>query len=645
MGRNVAVVGVAAWLILLAALFLYYQFGPFVIENRAPTYLMASLKVAAVLIAYTAFGLRLLGGRDITGWRCLQGLALGLALLAVAGFAVAALGILSPYVVYILVAAAAALSYRQVGAVFRAAKRAGVAPLQSFEAAFAALAAVALVIALINCLSPVTANDALVYHLNLPKVYCAQGGFASMPANVYANMPHYGEVLFSVLYSVAGETGVTLFYFAMLVAAAAAVGGLVMRTAPRVFGILAGGALLVQPLVLDHRVVGNIDMLMAFTYIAAIGVVLDGAWKEGRWRTIAAVSVLAGFMMGVKYTGVAPALSLLVLVLLLRHRALRARHLAAGFLIAVVILAPWLVRQAVNTGNPVYPVLEGRFDGANWDSIQSEQLRNWQSGMGMGRGPARYLALPFNVSVRGRPGLNYVHFDGTISPVFLVLFPLVFIRPRRETMALALMAAGLGLFWAFTSQQLRFLLPALALFAALGGIGLSSVHRWVKPLFLGIIFIEIVTLATPNQYGRSWVGDAVGDRLGAALGLESRERFLERTVQPFTLYREADATLPRGEPVFMIWENRAYHLDRPYFADSFFEASTVLRMTGTAGTAEDLRNRIEGMGYRYVLVNDLLGEVFSRRYPREDILRLREFIDTHLEPVHSANRVTLYRMK
>ena len=41
----------------------------------------------------------------------------------------------------------------------------------------------------------------------------------------------------------------------------------------------------------------------------------------------------------------------------------------------------------------------------------------------------------------------------------------------------------------------------------------------------------------------------------------------------------------------------------------------------------------------------MLGEVFARQYSGEDILKLRQFIDTYLESVHSANRVTLYRMK
>jgi hypothetical protein len=665
-GRQIAVAAAAAWLIILAALFINYQFGPFIIENRAPEYLGASAAVLLLLLACTAFGLKLLGVREVSLALCLHGLAVGLAVLAAAGFAALTLGILSPVTVYVLAAALLAVSYRQAAAVFSAVGRARMKPPGTLEAGFAAVMAVALAVGLINCLSPVTANDALVYHLNLPEIYSAEGGMVYLPFNVYANMPHYGEVIFALFYSVAGETGVALFYFSLLVAASLAVYALVARAAPRVFGMLAASAFLVQPLVLDHRVVANIDIMLAFIYLAAVGMVLHHHWRRSVLRSLILVSALAGLLMGIKYTGVAPALSLLALVLFLRRKSLPAGYLVLGIAVAAAVFMPWPIRQGLNTGSPFYPMLEGRFDGANWDGVQAGQLQSWQRSMGMGRGPGDYLALPFNVSVRGRPGLNYAHFDGTISPVFLILFPLAFIKRRRETMALALLAVALGLFWALTSQQLRFLLPALGLLAVLGPAGLAEAagatggadagaggsagglkggRPWVVFMLLGVLSIEIVTLAAPNQYGRSWVGDAVGERLGATLGFEPRDRFLERTVQPFSLLKHTNTAIPPDEAVFMIWENRAYHLDRPYFSDSFFEASSLMRMVAGARDARELHERIVGAGYRYFIVNDLLGEVFARQYPREDIARLREFVDTYLESVHTANRVTLYRIR
>jgi hypothetical protein len=111
------------------------------------------------------------------------------------------------------------------------------------------------------------------------------------------------------------------------------------------------------------------------------------------------------------------------------------------------------------------------------------------------------------------------------------------------------------------------------------------------------------------------------------------------------MLRAIDERLPQHEPILIVWENRGYYLDRPYTADSFFEASWLMRIAAEAGSAEQLKLRIRAMGFRYVLVNDLLGEVFTRGYDQRHTTILREFIGNHLEPLHSANRLTLYGMK
>jgi len=318
--------------------------------------------------------------------------------------------------------------------------------------------------------------------------------------------------------------------------------------------------------------------------------------------------------------------------------------------VAVVVVAPWLIKNQIWVDNPVYPVLEGVFDGANWDGVQSQQLTAWQRSMGMGRGVADYLLLPFNISVRAKPGLNYTRFDGTLSPLFLALLPLVLLRrKRRVTVLIAIAIAGFA-FWVLTSQQLRFLIPTIALAAVLAAIGISHLLERMPgrrhALFLGLVLVATASLlVTPDQYGRPLLANTFGDRLGPVLGLETRRAHLERTVQSFAMFEHINANLPPGEPVLMIWENRAYYLNRPYLADSFFEASTLMRMAARAGDAARLGERISEMGYRYVVVNEMLGDFFSRRYPPRETAILKSLVKDHLEPLHSSNGLTLYRLR
>jgi hypothetical protein len=231
----------------------------------------------------------------------------------------------------------------------------------------------------------------------------------------------------------------------------------------------------------------------------------------------------------------------------------------------------------------------------------------------------------------------------------LVLLPLALIRRKRESTALIIMAAAGFVFWALSSQQLRFLIPSLALAAVLAGTGLGNLAKligrrmlWVTLLML--LLIEASSLAVPDQYGRPFLSQAYGDRLAVVTGLEPRRSFLERSIQSYSLFDQINRNSPAGEPVFLIWENRGYYLDRPYFADSFFEASAVMRMVADSAGPEALKARISSMGYRYVVVNELLGDFFSRPYPPRSAALLGEFTAKHLEPIESANRLTLYRI-
>jgi len=128
------------------------------------------------------------------------------------------------------------------------------------------------------------------------------------------------------------------------------------------------------------------------------------------------------------------------------------------------------------------------------------------------------------------------------------------------------------------------------------------------------------------------------------MGFESKHDYLARTLQPYDIFTYANINLPPDEPVLLVWENRAYYLDHPYIADSFFEASSLVRLAEMSQTASDLKHRITSMGIRYVLVNDLLGQVFSRRYSARSINLLKELIGRYMQPIHSSNKLTLYEI-
>ncbi len=637
---------VMAWLAFLWILFVLLQYRGLLEQSPMPQYLLALVTVAPTLLVAAGLGSAVAGRGPRSAADLVPFAAVGLAVFGIAALVLGALGFFRPYAFWLLVAGCAVATRGSLLSSLRRLLRLKLPENGTADwVAFAAILVVAAGIGLVAALAPLTANDALVYHLNIPKIYVQHGGLVSLPYNAYANMPHYGEMLYTMFFSMAGEAGAKLFYFFMLLAAAGAVYALATRFVHRRLALVGAALFLVQPLLIDHRIVCNVDIMLAFFYLSAITLLLDGAGEQARGRHALPVALVAGFMLGIKYTAILPCATLLVIPASSGLRTWKRALLGIG--IALLVFAPWAAKNEIYVGNPVYPLLEETFDGKHWDQTQSDRLIAWQRGMGTGRAVADYLLLPINISTGGKPGLNYTRFDGTLNPVLLILIPFALFRRKRKTGALIVMGAAAFVFWASTSQQLRFLIPTIGLAAVLAAVALENLRAWLgrrgfAALLMLLLLVQITSLVVPDQYGRPVVSGILGDRLPAATGLESRRSFLQRTIQSYSLFEQMNENLPPGEPVFMVWENRGYYLDRPYFADSFYEASTVMTMAARSAGPEDFKQMITGMGYRYVVVNEMLGEFFSEGYPPRSTGILKDFTSQYLTPVHSVNRLTLY---
>ena len=144
----------------------------------------------------------------------------------------------------------------------------------------------------------------------------------------------------------------------------------------------------------------------------------EGLERDGERAHLLAAGAALGYLAGLKTTGALGAVALggVVAIVELRRagggRAMRA--LAWLALPACALLLPWLVRSAVQTGNPFYPLFWERFGGPEWSSDLATRLAQWQRSIGMGRKPLDYLLLPWRVVTQGDAG--YDHFDGRLGP-------------------------------------------------------------------------------------------------------------------------------------------------------------------------------------------------------------------------------------
>lgn len=351
-----------------------------------------------------------------------------------------------------------------------------------------ALTLIPVILALIASLAPPTAKDALLYHFAVPKVFVAQGGNALVEGNIASYLP-LGTEMHSVWAMLLGgfssprtaeaAAGATIFLFFPLLLLAiygwarelklagiwSAVAVLVFATVPTAYHVAASG---------------YIDLALAL-YVTLSIYALGRWWNtlENRWLVY--VAIFLGAALSVKLTALF-VFAAFALTILLRARQAKTgepagtgKVLASGIIALVLgglIASPWYLRTWKETGSPIFPFYMNIWKGQapGWDAERSAlfQLMNSRYG-GAAKNVFDYILSPFKISILAQPE-QAAFFDGVIGVVFLFGLPVLIWALWKYDLPAEIKAA-LGvclvifLFWLFSSEQLRYLLPIFPVLA------------------------------------------------------------------------------------------------------------------------------------------------------------------------------------
>jgi hypothetical protein len=389
---------------------------------------------------------------------------------------------------------------------------------------------------------------------------------------------------------------------------------------------------------MDARTIGNADLFAVLFFGTSLLFAVRHA-REGRRGDLVCAALLAGGMLATKYsTYAAYPLLLAALVFPLGSEKARGGRLRTAGLFLVcshLPLLPWAFKAWAETGNPLFPLAFPILDGRGWDATLNARLIAWQRSLGMGRDPLHTLLLPWNAIMRGARG--YPFFDGVLSPALLLWAPWGWVRGGRAARAALLLALAGVYLWGVGPQQLRFLLPVVLLLASVCG-AFWKTEKGAFGLAQGALFAGIAVLLLAP-----FLAETARDTLPVVLGREGREEYLMRKVQSYEAFRRTGTHVPEGERILLVWENRIYYSPRPVLADSFFEASRIIRLAEEEASEEALLDRLRQEGFRWVLVNRPL-EVVFRRYSPESAVALLDGAWLRCEPVGSWNGLDLYRI-
>ncbi|MEM9663121.1 MAG: hypothetical protein AAF937_12520, partial [Planctomycetota bacterium] len=368
--------------------------------------------------------------------------------------------------------------------------------------------------------------DTLVYHLQLPREWHAMGRVVPLEHNVYSYLPSYVESAFVHLAALAGtprdafvtDDGGLLIACKLLHAAMTLIAGWCAAGAARslLFGVtrepaiasaIAGGIVIATPWSVVTGSMAYNEMAMLALLFTAVHFASASGLRA--WRCGLLAGALVGVACGCKPTALLFGAPVVGIVLI---RTVPARLLVpacvAGAAAGVVMLAPWLIRNAAASGNPVFPQLSSVFGSAHWSAEQIARYGRAHTFAGSFLDALRLLVLPDATDPAadaGRPvhrGILHAQwaFAGPIAVAACVIGTLAAQTRTLTALLLGVIVVQVCV-WALTTHvQSRFLMPLLVPIAMLSATASSALLDWASraagPRRAVVLSLAAVVLAT-----------------------------------------------------------------------------------------------------------------------------------------------------
>ncbi len=490
--------------------------------------------------------------------------------------------------------------------------------------------------------------DGLAEHLAMAKEWVKAGRIIPLWYEHHSQFPATLQMLYALALLFRGAAAAKLFHFSFGLIALGAVFVLTRRHISPQAAPWAAAVLAATPVFSWLMGAAYVDLPIVACVLLSVHFFLE--WiSSGAVRDAALSGLLAGAAMAFKMQGVPYFGLLLIFAVYIAWRGRRQKTPRWGAVaifgaVGLLVASPWYIKSWVITGNPVYPFAYSTFGGKQWSVQQAEWYRHHQLQFGVGelpsrrelgampwyarifvgpRQPLRLLLAPFNFTFNPPPFTDPVSpvaviMFFSIGPLYLIFTPMLLAfcgRPAKLKVLLILFGL-LWIWWLYSMQQSRYLLPTMALLApaaayvlhrctqhkgVLRGTTLAVVTTWLAIILL----IKAISLYTA---------------LPVVAGTVNREQYLAASLAPYPVISYVNSHTPPDAKVISYGEVRLFYLERDYlWGDPVYHRMIIY---GTMTGPEELLAAYNRLGITYVLYQPkLLNRLSAEREPVGPLLQ------------------------
>ena len=527
---------------------------------------------------------------------------------------------------------------------------------------------------------PPVSRDALTHHLAVPKLYIEHGGIVEIPYIPFSYYPMNLDILYILPLYFGNDILPKLIHytFALLTA------GLIYRYLQQKLDTLYAGVgaliFLTIPVILKLSITVYVDLGLVFFMTAAL--IWLFKWLEAglQFRHLVISAIFCGLGLGTKYNGL---VGLFILVLLVPYAYIHAAeggkrkkmqvkaigYTASYLIVALLVFSPWMVRNMIWKGNPIYPlynnvfktsiekkvapeepelVFEIRERTGTWNHLAIRRIiynESW----------TQIALIPLRIFFEGQDD-QPKYFDGKLNPFLLLLpiFAVIYTRRKDKTvrfeMKLLLYFSILFILISFlrTSIRIRYIAPVIPALTILSVFGLSNLIRFFNNrksrlarqtgaatmVMMVLLMLSMNAAYLVKQFELVKPLDYISGRV-------DRDAYISRHRSEYPIFEYTNRHLPEEAKIMgLFMGNRRYYCDRQLIFGEKQLTKEVIR----AQSAEGLRLWFKKRGYTHVILRYDLFKQWSRSLTDTERKILVEFLKEDLALVFRNNGLGLYRL-
>jgi hypothetical protein len=548
---------------------------------------------------------------------------------------------------------------------------------------------------------PPVDRDALTHHLAVPKLYLKHGGIYEIPHVPFSYYPMNLDLLYAIPLYFGNDIIPKYIHFGFALLTAGLIGSYLYRRLRSPIAALLGALLFLSlPVIVKLSITVYVDLGLIFFSTAALLQLLRWAETGFPLKRLVLSGVFAGLCLGTKPNGMLSFFFLAAAVPflyrpvaaapsaqpsdekqghLLKRMNLGALGWSAVFaFIALLVYSPWMLRNYIWTGNPVYPMAQAIFanngptdtraqDNDADDTGGSQTPANREkdaSGFGhfagrkviFGESMMEILAIPLRVFFQGQDD-NPRLFDGRMNP-YLLVFPLIAVweakgrrRPSRIRMEIRVLGAFALVYLLFAfflvDMRIRYIAPIIPPLVILSVFGIQDLVGIITSRFsmqpqrvalgaTGVVFLGLLGLNAAYLIDQFRIVDPVSYLRGEI----SREAYILKHRPEYAAISFANRNLPENARILALFNgNRIYYSERELVCDN----ESFRRAVNASQSPADLVQALKGKNFSHLLVRaDLFNQWAESQFQPDQKAVLQSFFGDVLLRLYQGHGYVLF---